>query len=290
MKRFITRQAIRLVASVLGAVVVAAAVASVGSPGSHNLSGYLEAFATRLWLFAHLDLGISAVSGLPAAGELAAHLPSTLVLVVLGLGTALVAGVPLGLLFALGPARRAAAPIVQVITATPVFCAGLALAYLAVHVLHWPVSVNAPVGIVITPDEAFQITLLPVLTVGLAGAAAVQLALRRSAVQSSGEAFRGGLKRLGLGPLEIELRYVLPQIVAGLLTSAGEIMLALLSAAVVAEWVFHCTGAADLFVKSVALADWNMAAIVMFVFAVATITADFLGKVLGHALAPGYQP
>jgi len=121
--------------------------------------------------------------------------------------------------------------------------------------------------------------------VGFAGAAAVQLALRHSAAQASGEAFRIGLKRLGLGAFEIERRFILPQVMAGLVAAAGEIMLALLSAAVVAEWVFQRSGAADLFVKSVALADWNMAGIILFLFACLTFLAEFLGRVSGHMLA-----
>jgi peptide/nickel transport system permease protein len=208
----------------------------------------------------------------------------------MGAGLALLAGIPFGLLLALGPTRRIAAPIIQVITATPVFVSGLALAFVAVHVLHWPVSVNAPVGASVPPGQAWQIAALPILTVGLAGAAAVQLVLRRTAAQSSGEAFRTGLKRMGLGLIEIEAFYVLPRAVAGLLAGAREIVLALFSAAVVAEWVFHRAGAADLFVKSVALADWNMAAILVFVFAVASFAADFLGHVLAEALAPGARP
>lgn len=290
MKRFVIRQAVRLVVGVMGAVVVAAAIAAAGDGRAHNLPGFLAVCGDRLVHFGRLDLGVSAITGTPVLQELAANLPPTLVLVAMGAGASLLVGVPLGLLLALGPARRIAAPLVQVITATPVFCSGLALAFIAVHVLHWPVSVNATVGASVPPDQAPLLLALPVLTVGLAGAAAVQLALRRSAAQSSGESFRAGLKRMGLSVIEIETFYVLPEVFAGLLAGAGEIMLALLSATVVAEWVFHRAGAADLFVKSVALADWNMAAILLFVFAVATFAADFLGKVFARMLAPGVEP
>ena len=290
MQRFVVREAARFVVGVLGAILVAAAIAAVGEPSARTLPGFGTAFGDHLWHLVRLDLGTSAVSGLPALQELAQHLPATLLLVLMGFGVALAVGVPLGLLFALGAARRVAAPLLQVITATPVFCAGLALAFGAVHLLHWPVSVNAPVGAAVAPDQVLQIAALPVLTVGLAGAAAVQLVLRRATLRSSGEAFRSGLRRLGLGSLEIEFLYVVPRVFAGLLIGAGEIMVALLSATVVAEWVFHRAGAADLFVKSVALADWDLAAILLFVFAGMTFSADFLGRVFGHALAPGEAP
>jgi peptide/nickel transport system permease protein len=288
MKRFLARQAVRLVVGVCGAVAVAAVVSALGEPRAPGLPGMLAAIGSRFLHFARLDLGQSAISGLPVLQELAVRLPPTLALVAMGAAVALVVGMPLGLLFSFGSARRLAAPLVQIVTATPVFCAGLALAYAAVHLLHWPVSVNGATGD--GPDQMLKIAALPVLTVGLAGAATVQLALRRSASQSSGEAFRTGLRRLGLGGFEIERVFVLPQVLAGLVASAGEIMLALLSAAVVAEWVFHRPGAADLFVKSVALADWNMAAMILFVFACLTFVAEFLGRVIGFFLANEGRP
>ena len=89
---------------------------------------------------------------------------------------------------------------------------------------------------------------------------------------------------MGLSALEIEWVYAVPQVIAGLLASAGEIVLALLSAAVVAEWVFHRAGAADLFVKSVALQDWNMTALILFIFAGLAFLADFLGRIGAYAL------
>lgn len=290
MKRFLARQAVRLVVGVSGAVAVAAVISAAGEPRAPGLAGFGMAVGSRLLHFVQLDFGHSAISGLPVVQELAVRLPPTLLLVALGGVTALLVGLPLGLLFAVGPARRAAAPLVQLITATPVFCAGLALAWLAAHLLHWPVTINALPGYAPPAGQEWQVLALPVLTVGLAGAAAVQLALRRAAADSSGGAFRSGLKQMGLSGLEIERLYVVPQVLAGLVASLGEIVLALLSAAVVAEWVFHRNGAADLFVKSVALHDWNMAAVILFVFALLTFATDFLGRFVGFLLANEGQP
>lgn len=290
MKRFLARQAVRLVVGVSGAVAMAAVISAAGEPHPAGPAGFGLAVGSRLMHFAQFDLGRSAISGLPVLQELAARLPPTLLLVAMGGVVALLAGVPLGLLFVLGAARRAASPIIQLITATPVFCAGLALAWVAVHLLHWPVTINAPRGYLPLPGQEWQILALPVLTVGLAGAAAVQLALRRAATDSSGGAFRAGLRQMGLSAFEIERLYVVPQVLAGLAASLGEIVLALLSATVVAEWVFHRDGAADLFVRSVALADWNMAAMLLFVFALLTFVADFIGQLIGFILANEGQP
>lgn len=289
MLRFAARQAGRCALGLLGAAVLAAAISAIAAPRVHGLAPFLEAICLRLWAFAQLDFGRSAISGLLAIDELGLRLPATLALVLAGGGVALIVGAPLGLLFGAGPIRRAAAPLMQIVTAAPVFCAGLALAYGAAHLLHWPVSVNAPVAAsapIFSRDMQFlELAALPVLTVGLAGAAAVQVALRRVTAESAGEAFRVGLKHMGLSALEIEWVYAVPRVIAGLLASAGEIMLALLSAAVVAEWVFQRAGAADLFVKSVALQDWNMTAMILFIFAGFTFLADALGRIGAYALA-----
>jgi len=228
----------------------------------------------------HLRFGESVISGLPIVAELAARLPLTLGLVIEGVIVAALVGIPIGFLFGAGPARRAAAPLIQIVAAAPVFCAGLVLAYGAASLLHWPVPINGGVSIVLFPQNATQAQamVLPALTVGLAGAAAVQLALRRSAAEAGQQSWRFYLRRMGLPSWDVERNYVMPQIFAGLLASLGEVMLALLSAAAVAEWVFSCRGAADLFVKSVALHDWSATAAVLFVFAGLTLVAQFVGQ------------
>jgi peptide/nickel transport system permease protein len=287
MLNFVARQAARSALGLVGAALLAALISAIAVPHARGLLPLLAAAGIRFVEFLQLDFGRSAISGLPALEELALHLPATLVLVSAGAGLALAAGVPLGVLLSIGPARRAAAPLVQILAAAPVFCGGLVLAYGAVHLLHWPVSVNAPAGTLAAPGSPGELELFapPLLMVGFAGAAAVQLSLRRAASLSSGESFRTGLRRMGLSALEIERVYVMPQVIAGLLAAAGEIMLALLSSAVVAEWVFHRPGAADLFVKSVALDDWNMVAMILFAFAGLSFLADFFGRIGGHLLA-----
>ena len=289
MLNFGARQTGRCVLGLFGALVLAAAISALAEPHSHNLAQFLLAAAKRFLAFLSLDAGRSAISGGSALAELSLRLPATLALVAAGAGVALAVGAPLGLLLGAGPMRRAAAPLIQIVAAAPVFCAGLALAYCAAHILHWPVSVNTPttgaIPIFTTDLQSWRLTALPVLTVGLAGAAAVQLALRRAAAQSAGDAYHAGLRRMGLSALEIERVYGATQVLAGLLASAGEIMLALLSAAVVAEWVFHRPGAADLFVKAIALHDWNMAALILFCFAALSFVSDLGGRLGAYALA-----
>ncbi len=289
MLRFVLREAGRTGLGLAGAVLLAAAISALAAPdATGGLWHFLVAWGRALDAFAHLDFGHSAMTGAAAGEELAQRLPLTLGLVLEGFAVALIVGIPVGFLFGAGPARRAAAPLVQFVSAAPIFCAGLALIYLAVDILRWPVPVGSGenAGLELMPGSTaeFAAMALPVLMVGLAGAAAAQLALRRAAAQTVQASWRIQLRRMGLSAWDIESAYVIPDVLGGLLASLGEVMLALLSAAAVAEWVFNCPGAADLFVKSVALHDWNMAALVLFIFAGATFLADFAGRVAARAL------
>lgn len=286
MARFTLEQAARFFFTLVGALLMAVLVAGLPHDGPWRGWGPLvSTLVEKFFAFIKFDFGSSAISGGPATAELSARLPVTLFLASTGFVVALIIGAPLGILLGATPVRRAAAPLIQIVAAAPVFCAGLALAFGAVHLLGWPVSINTPMGFPQLADvHAFELLLPPILTVGLAGAAAVQLALRRAAREASDESYQKGLRRLGLSALEIDLVYVAPQIAAGLLSSLGEIALALLSATAVAEWVFNAPGAAVLFVKSAALYDWTMLALVLLVFVTIVQTAHFIGRVAAHAL------
>ena len=286
MRRFALEESGRLALGLFGALLLAAAISALSLPGAGNdPQSFAAAMAGRLLAFARADFGTSAISGLGALQELAARGPTTLNLVLIGAGVAMVLGIPLGLLSSTVSLRNVLAPFGQFVSAAPVFCAALALAYAANRLLGWPLPSGTPIPRLPHDLAGWSAILPPVLTVGLAGTAAVQIALRRAAAEIEDAPFRTGLSRLGLPALEIDRVYVLPQVFAGLLRSLGEVVLALLSAAVVAEWVFKCPGLADLFVKSVALRDWNMVAQVLFLFAAAVMLADFIGRIAAHFTA-----
>jgi peptide/nickel transport system permease protein len=284
------RQVLKFVLELLGAVLLAAAVAAVPAHGGL----YPRAVFARLLDFLHLDFGASSISGMPAASLLAERLPATLQLMLAGAIVAFAIGIPLGVLLGRGRALRAAAPLLQIVAAAPVFCAGLGLLWLAARVLHvsyspqplpWPALAKGGH----TAFLALKALALPGLTVGAAGAAAVQLAVRRAESHAIAEPYRHGLKLMGLGSFEIDRLYLAPQVLAGMLASLGEIALALLSAAAVAEWLFGWPGAAVLFLKSVALHDWSVTALVLFAFAAISLTADFCGVIAARMLGGGQR-
>jgi peptide/nickel transport system permease protein len=238
------------------------------------------------------DFGVSSVTGHPAVADVAAVLSSTLQLVLAGFVIALLIGIPLGAFLSASRMLRAAAPLMQIIAAAPVFCAALGLIWLGVHVLHWTAPTQASAlswASLAAPgnwDAALRGFVLPALVVGAAGAACVQLSLRRTASTVLRAPYRVGLQMMGLRALEIDLRYVVPQFAAGLLRCLGDVVLALLAAAAVAEWVFNRHGAAVLFLKSASLADWNVAALVLLVFAALKFAADFVGHIAADLVMP----
>jgi peptide/nickel transport system permease protein len=281
---------LRFALGLLGATLLAAAVAAVAAHGGH----YAGAFVAHLFAFAHLDFGTSSLSGLPAATLVGGRLLATFELMTVGAVIALLVGLPLGVLLGRSRRLRAAAPLIQLVAAAPVFCAGLGLLWISVHVFHapyvpqaepWPALANGMADAV----RALNALALPGLTVGAAGAAAVQLAVRRAESQAIEEPYRHGLRLLGLGAFEIDWLYLAPQVLAGLFASVGEIVLALFSAVAVAEWLFGWPGAAVLFLKSVALHDWSVTALVLYAFAAIGLAAEFAGTLAARALG-GARP
>jgi peptide/nickel transport system permease protein len=288
------RRAGRFALGLLGAILMAAVVAAQAAPpGKGGVSHFVGTVLSRLGEFVRLDFGSSAITAAPAAQELAQRLPATLELVAAGALVAALIGIPLGIVLSIGRASRAAAPLIQIVAAAPVFCAALALLWLSVQVLHWDAqSQGAPdlwsalaSGHGTAIRDAFRLLALPALTVGAAGAAGVQLALRQAVNESREAPYRRGLRMMGLTPFEVDRLYLVPQVLAGVLANLGEIALSLFSAAAVAEWVFGWPGAAVLFLKSVALHDWSVVALVLFSFAAITLFAEFVGSLGARALA-----
>jgi ABC-type dipeptide/oligopeptide/nickel transport system permease component len=91
---------------------------------------------------------------------------------------------------------------------------------------------------------------------------------------------------MGLSSFDIALRYATPEMAAALLRDMGQVILALISSAVVVEWVFARGGAAVLLLKSAMRADWNVAAAILLFFAVIVIVADFIGAAAANIVSP----
>lgn len=275
-------RAARLIGSLVSVVLLASLLATL-SRTTHGFWPFASAVCGRFLDAIRGDFGRSAVTGAPAMADVISALPFTLQLLAGGAAIAFLLGIPLGILLSASRMLRSAAPLMQIVTATPVFVAALALIWIAVRLLHWSETSQASAlswtALMLSGDwnTALRAFALPALTVGAAGAASVQLSLRRAAAAAWSGPYRSGLRMMGLGAFDIDLRYALPDVLAALLRDLGEIALALISATAVSEWVFHRDGVAVLFLKSAAFGDWSVAAAVLFIFAAITLVADFLG-------------
>ncbi|HSC60025.1 MAG TPA: ABC transporter permease subunit [Rhizomicrobium sp.] len=288
-------RAAQLIGSIVGAVVLASLLATLSHP-AHSLWPFLTALCERIFAAVRGDFGLSSVTGVPAMASAIDMMSFTFQLLAGGAVIALLIGIPLGILLSASRALRAAAPLIQIIAATPVFVAALALIWIAVRVLHWSgisqASALSWVDLVRSDgwSAALQAFALPALTVGAAGAASVQLSIRRAAAVAWSAPYRSGLRMMGLGALDIDLHYALPEVLAALLRDLGEIALALISATAVAEWVFNRNGAAILFLKSAALGDWNVSAAALFLFVTIALIAGFVGGMASQLIVPEDRP
>lgn len=288
-------RAAQLIGSIVGAVVLASLLATLSHP-AHGLWPFLTALCERIFAAVRGDFGLSSVTGVPAMASAIDMMSFTFQLLAGGAVIALLIGIPLGILLSASRALRAAAPLIQIIAATPVFVAALALIWIAVRVLHWSgvsqASALSWVDLVRSDgwSAALQAFALPALTVGAAGAASVQLSIRRAAAVAWSAPYRSGLRMMGLGALDIDLHYALPEVLAALLRDLGEIALALISATAVAEWVFNRNGAAILFLKSAALGDWNVSAAALFLFVTIALIASFAGGIASQLIVPEDRP
>ena len=288
-------RAAQLIGSIVEAVVLASLLATLSHP-AHGLWPFLTALCERIFAAVRGDFGLSSVTGVPAMASVIDMMSFTFQLLAGGAVIALLIGIPLGILLSASRALRAAAPLIQIIAATPVFVAALALIWIAVRVLHWSgisqASALSWVDLVRSDgwSAALQAFALPALTVGAAGAASVQLSIRRAAAVAWSAPYRSGLRMMGLGALDIDLHYALPEVLAALLRDLGEIALALISATAVAEWVFNRNGAAILFLKSAALGDWNVSAAALFLFVTIALIAGFVGGIASQLIVPEDRP
>ena len=284
-------RAAQLLASLFGVLVLASLLAMAPKP-PHGFMPFLSAFFAKLGMAFRGDFGSSSVTGAPAFDAVTSVLPYTLQLLGGGALVAVIIGVPLGLVLSASRTLRAAAPLIQIVAATPVFVAALALIWFSVRVLHWSEASEASAlswtGLIKSQswDAALRVFALPALTVGAAGAASIQFSIRRSAVAAWLAPYREGLQMMGLGALDIDVRYALPEILAALLRDLGDVALAMISAAAVAEWVFHRSGVAVLFLKSVAFGDWNVVAVIVAVFSVVTILVGSAGSAVAQFIIP----
>lgn len=280
------REAARFGASLVGAVLFAAALAALASSAP-----YADAFAARLWGALSLDFGASTMTGVDSLAEIASTLAASATLLAPGLLLAFVLGVPLGLVLADTKTRAFAMPLMQLGRAVPVFCGALLIAVAAAALvpdaepgrdLSLRAAMAAGDARAILAALAAMAPL--VLPIGLAGAGVVAAAVSGALAEALGEPYRESLHRLGLSQREILRAYVSRRALALAMTALGDVVLAAIAATAVVERLFDWPGAGAQFIHAAALENWPVVAALIFTIAVTRIAADFMGALVATAL------
>jgi peptide/nickel transport system permease protein len=198
------------------------------------------------------DLGNSYRTGQPVLGELARNAPATLLLTLGGLLVSMALAFPLGIFAALRPNSffdLIARGFSLVGAAMPGFWLAYLLILLFAVELRWlPV---AGVG-------SWQHLVLPCLTLGLGGAAALSRLIRSSLLEVLNQDYIRTARSRGLYEVLVVVRHALSNALIPVITVLGNRFGALLGGAVIVETIFAWPGMGKLIVDAIAFRDYPM--------------------------------
>ena len=198
------------------------------------------------------DLGVSYGSGEPVFQTLVTRLPPTLQLAVAALFAGLLIAIPLGVIAAVnrGKAPDHFARMLALIgTSTPSFVLGYAL------ILVFAVSLHM---LPVTGSGGWEFLVLPVMTLGLAEAAALTRLMRSSMLEVLGEDYVRTARAKGLPRWTVIMRHALRNSLNSVATLAGVRFGRLLGGAVIVEYVFARTGIGTTVVDAIHDRDYPM--------------------------------
>jgi len=270
------RQGWHWCAGAIVAALAAAALAALATPGAAAGAGpYLNALFEAVLRLGWFDFGASVISGAPALASAWSAMAASATLTLPALLIAVPFGAALAILLTHPATRSLASPLVQAIGAVPMFAAALFFA----PVFGSALMEGAPAA------GSFAGGVAPLVwLIGLAGAGAIAASLSRALRAAMREPYCAGLARLGLPRGEILTVYVARQALGTAAKDAGEIVLVLITAAALVEWVFAWPGAGTAFFRSLALHDWPLAAAIAFLFALLRLSLGVAGALASRAL------
>ena len=226
------------------------------------------------------DLGNSLTTGQRVAADIAARLPASAELTLIGLIFSVALAVPLGVFAALNPGSLIDHACLVVATAgvsLPVFFTGLILVYVFYYLLGWA---PAPLGrldifyssppqvtgfylidsLLIGDTEVFMAALkqliLPALTLGIFSIAPIARITRASMLQVLASDFVRTARANGLAPKTVVVTYALRNALLPVVTTLGMVFSFLLGANVLVEKVFAWPGIGSYAVEALIASDF----------------------------------
>lgn len=204
------------------------------------------------------DLGSSLVTGTSVAAELADKARVTVPLAALSLTVALLIGIPLGVLSALGRRRiagTALSVVAQALAAVPVVWAGLMLVVVFSVWLGWLPPQGFPRAGWSDPAAALRALILPALTIGVVEGALLLRFVRSATLQAIGQDYVRTAAAKGLTRTRALLAHGLPNVGLSVVTVLGLQIAGIIVGAVVIEQLFTLPGVGRMLVSDVASRD-----------------------------------
>lgn len=226
------------------------------------------------------DLGLSMRDGRPAAALVAERVPATLALMLPALALKLALGLSAGLAAALYRGRlidRAVTALAVLGFAVPSFVLGLVLSLAFAVRLHW-----LPSG----GQGTWRHAVLPVLTLGLGGAAALARVARGAIVDVLGQPYIRAARARGLPWGRVLRSHALPNAAIPLVTLGGVLVGSLMAGSVVVESVFSWPGLGRLLAVAVASRDLAVVQCILLLTATALVTTNLIVDLLQGLLDP----
>jgi peptide/nickel transport system permease protein len=257
----------------------------------------LTQLVTYLVHLAHFDLGRSARFGLPVSTLILERLPNTLLLMVSGLGTALVLGILAGWVMAIFAGRwpdRVLSVLVLLFYSTPGFWIGLMAIVLFSVQLGWlPSNGSETIGAHLTglpwlADRAAYLV-LPSLALSSFFIAVYARLTRATMLEVQGQDYMRTAAAKGLHPVTLQLRHALRNALIPVTTVAGIHIGNLMGGAVVVETVFGWPGMGRLALEAVIGRDFNVLLGVLLMSSLLVIVANAGVDLLQAWLDPRIQ-
>ncbi|MEV8241223.1 ABC transporter permease [Microbacterium testaceum] len=204
------------------------------------------------------DLGSSLLTGTPVMTELVSKAQVTVPLAAMSLTVALVVGIPLGVLSALGRRHAGGTAIsvgAQALAAVPVVWAGMMLVVVFAVWLGWLPPQGFPRAGWKDPAAAFRALVLPAVTIGVVEGAMLLRFVRSATLQALGQDYVRTAAAKGLTRTRALLRHGLPNVGLSIITVLGLQVAGIIVGAVVIEQLFTLPGVGRMLVADVAARD-----------------------------------
>jgi peptide/nickel transport system permease protein len=226
------------------------------------------------------DFGTSYAKGVPVTDLIGEALPGTVILSVVAVGIALVAGVAIAFLAAYvrwTPARVLLNRLPAVGVSVPSFWIGLLLIQLFAFTLGWLPA---------TGDDGWQSYVLPAVTMAVPTSAVLAQVLTRSLHDTLGEAYVTTARAVGLSRFAVQLRHAFRNAALPTLTILGLLVGATVTGAIVTETVFSRFGVGRIAQEAVLNQDVPVVQAVVVLAAAAFVVVNLVVDLLYPFLDP----